>query len=90
MKYHHNIKCDCGHRQLSHNNNEGQCKLCGCTWFYPNVNYKRKPKIKGVIKIKGQNDITIEYMIKNYQQDIKQLQTMIKEKQQQIKKLKRL
>ena len=110
MQYHHNVKCDCGHRQLSHNK-EGQCRLCKCPIFSPNINYNWKPKIKGVIKSKGQNDITIEYtpekltltrdkirsvlipkedIIKNYQQDIKQLQTMIKEKQQMIKKLKKL
>ena len=47
-----NVKCDCGHTIKDHFNGgwchssghpkEGQC---GCTWFYPNVNYiKRKKK----------------------------------------------
>lgn len=54
-KYHHNIKCDCGHRQSDHSNGWGWCHdskhansgQCGCTWFYPNVKYiKRKNKLK--------------------------------------------
>lgn len=46
-KRHGNIKCDCGHTAKYHHCKEGQCKECGCTWFYPNVKYilaKRKNK----------------------------------------------
>jgi len=42
VKIHGNVKCDCQHRQDAHYRNEGQCKKCGCTWFYPNVKYVKK------------------------------------------------
>lgn len=43
-KVHGNIKCDCGHTQKEHYNEEGHCGSCGCTWFHPNVNYIKKKK----------------------------------------------
>jgi Zn finger protein HypA/HybF involved in hydrogenase expression len=30
------IKCDCGHYAKDHYLNEGQCKKCACTWYWPN------------------------------------------------------
>ena len=46
-----NDKCDCGHTIKDHfqggwchssgHPKEGQC---GCTWFYPNVNYIKRKK----------------------------------------------
>lgn len=52
-KVHGNVKCDCGHKQKDHFNNEGYCHhsnhkdsgKCGCTWFHPNVGYVKKKKL---------------------------------------------
>lgn len=49
-KIHGNIKCDCGHKQNDHYQNNGYCHhskhpksgSCGCTWYHPNVNYIKK------------------------------------------------
>ena len=43
-------KCDCGNNKKDHYKNEGYCHhsqhpnagKCGCTWFYPNVEYIKK------------------------------------------------
>lgn len=52
-KVHGNVLCDCGHPQKDHFQGEGWCHhskhkkpgQCGCTWFYPSVDYiKRKKK----------------------------------------------
>lgn len=54
---HSRVKCDCGHYPKDHYLREGCCTAkvqwgkrkatCGCTWYYPNVNYiLRKKKEK--------------------------------------------
>ena len=45
-KEHSKVKCDCGHLPKEHHNREGSCKLCACTWYYPNVNYIVKKQSK--------------------------------------------
>ena len=30
------IVCNCGHYAREHFLKEGQCRRCGCTWYYPN------------------------------------------------------
>jgi len=52
-KIHGSVKCDCGHKQKDHFNNEGYCHhsnhsdsgKCGCTWFHPNVSYVKRKKL---------------------------------------------
>lgn len=49
---HGNVKCDCGHVQKDHYQGTGWCHHsehpkageCGCTWFWPNVNYIKNKK----------------------------------------------
>jgi hypothetical protein len=36
---HSRVKCDCGHYPKDHYARSGWCDKCGCTWYYPNVNY---------------------------------------------------
>jgi hypothetical protein len=48
--FHHNIKCDCTHRQKDHYSETGWCKKCSCTWFYPNVKYIQRNKIEKISK----------------------------------------
>lgn len=51
-KVHGNVKCDCGHRQKDHYNNEGWCHHsqhpnfggCFCTWYHPNRKYIKRMK----------------------------------------------
>lgn len=30
-------RCDCGHLKTTHFRSAGQCRACGCTWFWPNL-----------------------------------------------------
>ena len=53
MKWHGNIKCDCGHTQKDHyqggwchSSGHPQAGKCGCTWFHPSVHYIKKLKEK--------------------------------------------
>jgi hypothetical protein len=39
-----NVKCDCGHYPKDHHAGEGWCGKCGCTWYYPNIQYIKKMK----------------------------------------------
>lgn len=51
---HGNVKCDCGHTQKDHYENNGWCHhtghqnpgKCGCTWFHPNRKYVKRKKIE--------------------------------------------
>jgi hypothetical protein len=51
-QYHGNVKCDCGHIQKDHYQNNGWCHhsehsnsgKCGCTWFHPNIHYIKNKK----------------------------------------------
>jgi len=49
-----NVKCDCGHTCKDHYQGIGFCHdsthpkagECGCTWFYPNINWVKKNKTR--------------------------------------------
>lgn len=55
---HGNVKCDCGHKQKDHYQNNGACHhsqhensgKCGCTWFHPNTKYIHKKNIEKLKK----------------------------------------
>jgi hypothetical protein len=51
-KYHGNIKCDCGEKQEQHYNGEGACKVNGCTWFHPRIEYIAKKQGKTLAQLK--------------------------------------
>src|SRR3990167_2479534 len=37
--------CDCGHLRRHHFMNSGCCEMCGCTWWYPNIEWIRAQQI---------------------------------------------
>lgn len=39
-------RCDCGHTKEQHYGQEGQCRYCGCTWFYPCIARVKKNQLK--------------------------------------------
>jgi hypothetical protein len=68
-------KCDCGHTKEQHYIGEGQCRYCGCTWFYPCIArvkkniakkeaMKRKRKVLNPIKTVGYTKKEVDKFLK--------------------------